>query len=75
MTHPHSLDTIAGYQVRQTIRGGERIADEVVATFAGGGRYGEALDAARALREVGGEGIASYAVVDPVYSCGCIGQG
>lgn len=71
--HPHGPSGgVVGYVVRETIRGGCRLAvadgplGVDVAAFDGATQYGAALDTARGYRQHGG-----YAVVDSLYACGC----
>lgn len=64
------LDTISGYVVRKTYFDGTPHED--VATFSRPDCYGKAVEVARAIRDNNDNG---YAVVDPVYLCGCRGQG
>jgi hypothetical protein len=71
----HGLATIAGYRVRLTQAPGaaEFLAPaehKTVARYDAPGLYGDALAEAKAIRAEGG-----WAVVDPAYSCGCIGRG
>lgn len=69
-THSHGLDTLAGYVVRRTYFDGREHVD--VAEFAANA-YGEAVDRAKVIRlEADHDG---YAVVDPIYACGCRGRG
>lgn len=78
MTCRHSLDDIKGYEVRVTITtGGTRLPhnDEigtvgrVVQRFESATKAGAAIDLARKYRIRQG-----YALVDNVYSCGCVGR-
>lgn len=69
LTHSHGLDSLAGYRVVQTIRNGSVLENPVlVAEFDDPTCYGMALDEAYAIRREAG----SWAVVDSVYSCGCV---
>lgn len=69
----HSLDTIAGYLVVQTIKDGKLIPDGGLSRnrLMGSHRYPEALELAKRYRNLP----TSYAVVCNVYRCGCTGQG
>lgn len=64
------LATIAGYVVRKTYF--DDTPHEDVATFSRPDVYDKALVVARAVRQSNPNG---HAVVDPVYSCGCRGNG
>lgn len=70
LTCRHSLDTIDGYVVRQTFPGTDRPHVDV-AEFDDAESYGLALWEAKAIRT---DGSGAYAVVDPIYACGCRGQ-
>lgn len=64
------LGTISGYVVRKTFFDDTPHAD--VAAFDRPNLYG---DARQVARQVGLANPNGYAVVDPVYSCGCRGMG
>lgn len=65
------LATISGYVVRRTFFGGDEHRDEAI--FTSPSDYGAAIEVARDIRaEPNHHG---YAVVDPVYACGCRGRG
>lgn len=68
--HEHGLATIAGYVVRVTCEPGAdfhpREQDRDLVAYGSPRMYGEALEAAHAIRDARG-----WAVVDVVYACGC----
>jgi len=66
---PIGIETIAGYVVRKTYF--DDTPHEDVATFSRPDVYGKAVEVAKAVRASNPHG---YAVVDPVYSCGCRGM-
>lgn len=68
----HSLDTIAGYRIVQTIDAGV-VSDspKVVGRVNSANGYGIAVEIARHFRQPAAEGLRSWAVVDTRYLCGC----
>ncbi len=69
-TTDHGLRTIAGYIVRRTFPG-TGLAHVDCAQIDDATNYGLAVEIARAERVQAGQ----YAVIDPVYTCGCRGRG
>jgi len=71
MSCHHSLHNIIGYKVRRTFFDGTPAVD--AGEFVGGHTYADALACAKAVRAEPAHN--GYAVVDPIYFCGCRGQG
>lgn len=71
----HGLNTTAGYIVRSTFFERGLRAHEDDSLYEGAGSYCAALGRAHAIRaDNRAAGIAGYAVIDWLYTCGCRGQ-